>query len=97
MILSVGDKGKRFVLPHSQCMLVQPSCLVTTRQAADVAIVAREVLKTRETIVNLIANRTGKSPETVAADVQRNKFFNAQVSHQYYIIFLNLFHKNANA
>jgi ATP-dependent Clp protease protease subunit len=72
VLLAAGAKGKRFALPHSRIMIHQPSAHGLAGQATDIDIYAREILRMRESLNNLLAHHTGQSPEKVSRDVDRD-------------------------
>jgi ATP-dependent Clp protease protease subunit len=85
ILLAAGTKGKRFALPHSRIMLHQPLG-GAGGQASDIAIHAREIVKIKETLNNIIAHHTGKSMDIVQKDTDRNFFMSAQEALEYGII-----------
>ena len=68
-----GAKGKRCALPNSRIMIHQPSG-GAQGQATDIEIQAREILKTREQLNSIYAERTGQPIEKIAADMERDFF-----------------------
>ncbi|MFN4115705.1 MAG: ATP-dependent Clp endopeptidase proteolytic subunit ClpP [Inhella sp.] len=84
-LLSAGAKGKRFSLPNSKIMIHQPSG-GAQGQATDIEITAREILKTREQLNRIMAERTGQSYEKVAADTERDYFMSAGEALDYGLI-----------
>ena len=85
MLLANGAKGKRACLPNSMMMLHQPRSQ-TRGQATDIAIRAREVLASRQTITEMISASTGQTVEKVLADSSRTKYLNAEQALAYGII-----------
>jgi ATP-dependent Clp protease, protease subunit len=84
-LLAAGTKGKRMALPHSRIMIHQP--LGGARgQATDIEIEAREILRTRERLNNLLAHHTGKTVEQIAKDTDRDYFLSAQEAMEYGLI-----------
>jgi ATP-dependent Clp protease protease subunit len=77
-----GKKGKRFILPHAKVMIHQPFGGVYG-QAADIQIQAEEILKTKETLISIMAECTGQPTERVREDSERDRFFDAQAAVQY--------------
>src|ERR1700747_1347118 len=63
VLLAMGTKGKRFSLPNSRIMIHQPSMQGLAGQAADIDIYAKEILRMRETLNQLLANATGQNVE----------------------------------
>jgi ATP-dependent Clp protease protease subunit len=84
-LLMAGAKGKRFALPNSRVMIHQPSG-GTQGQATDIEIHAREILKTREQLNRIYADRTGQSIEKIRADMERDFFMDPQESKAYGLI-----------
>lgn len=86
VIVAAGAKGKRFALPHSRIMIHQPSMSGLGGQATDIEIHAREILKTREEINEILAKHTGQPLETVQADSERDYWLGAQEAVEYGVI-----------
>jgi len=84
-LLTAGAKGKRFALPNSKIMIHQPSG-GAQGQATDIEITAREILKTREQLNRIMAERTGQSLEKIAADTERDYFMSASEALDYGLI-----------
>ncbi|MBE4909948.1 ATP-dependent Clp endopeptidase proteolytic subunit ClpP [Bacillus luteolus] len=85
MLLLAGTKGKRYALPNSEIMIHQP--LGGARgQATEIEISARRILKLREDINKIIADKTGQSVEKVAKDTDRDYFMTALEAKEYGII-----------
>lgn len=84
-LLMAGAKGKRFALPNSSIMIHQPSG-GARGQASDIEIHAREILKTREQLNRIYAERTGQSVEKVAKDVERDYFMSATEAQEYGLV-----------
>jgi ATP-dependent Clp protease, protease subunit len=84
-LLSAGAKGKRFSLPNSKIMIHQPSG-GAQGQATDIEITAREILKTREQLNRIMAERTGQPLEKIAADTERDYFMGANEALDYGLI-----------
>ena len=85
LLLAGGTKGKRFCLPHSRIMIHQPSGGFQG-QASDIDIHAREVLKTREQLNQILAKHTGQTVERVAADSDRDRFMDGPTAVEYGLI-----------
>ena len=73
VLLAAGAKGKRFTLPHSRIMLHQPAG-GAQGQAVDIEIHAKEILKVRETLNELLARHTGQPVKRVVRHTDRNFF-----------------------
>jgi len=84
-LLAAGAKGKRFALPNSRVMIHQPSG-GAQGQAADIEIQAREILKTREQLNRIYAERTGQSVEKIAADMERDYWMSPTEAKDYGLI-----------
>ena len=84
-LLAAGTKGKRFALPNSRMMLHQPSG-GSRGVAADIEIQAQEILLMREQLNNLIAEHTGKSPDVVARDTDRDFWMSPDSALEYGLI-----------
>ncbi|MGM1047979.1 MAG: ATP-dependent Clp endopeptidase proteolytic subunit ClpP [Bacillota bacterium] len=85
MLLLAGAKGKRFALPNSEIMIHQPHG-GAQGQATDIAISAKRILKIREKIVQITAERTGQSIEKIERDMDRDYFMSADEAVEYGII-----------
>ncbi len=85
VLLAAGEKGKRFSLPNSRIMMHQPMG-GTQGQAADIEIQAREILKTRETLNQILADHTGQPVERISQDTDRDFFISAHDAKEYGII-----------
>jgi len=86
VLLAGGAKGKRFALPHSRVMLHQPHISGLGGQATDIEIHAREILKTREEINQLLAEHTGQDLEQVQVDTERDNWLTAAEAKEYGVI-----------
>ena len=84
-LLSGGEKGKRFCLPHSRIMIHQPLAGFQG-QASDIDIHAREVLKTRARLNELLSRHTGQSIERIEKDTDRDYFMSGTEAVSYGLI-----------
>jgi ATP-dependent Clp protease protease subunit len=84
-LLMAGAKGKRFALPNSRVMIHQPSG-GAQGQATDIEIQAREILKTREQLNRIYAERTGQPLERIAADMERDRWMSPSEALDYGLI-----------
>lgn len=84
-LLSAGAKGKRFALPHARVMIHQPSG-GAQGQATDIEIQAREILKMRTDLNQLMSEHSGQPLERVARDVERDYFMSADAACEYGLI-----------
>jgi ATP-dependent Clp protease protease subunit len=85
VILSAGEKGKRFALTNAEIMIHQPSGGVEG-QATDIAITAKRILKTRDVTNRILASNTGKPLSQIEKDVERDFFMDADEAKKYGII-----------
>jgi ATP-dependent Clp protease, protease subunit len=84
-LLAAGTRGKRMALPHARIMIHQP--LGGARgQASDIEIEAKEILRMRASLNNLLAQHTGKSIEQIQKDTDRDYFLSAQQAMEYGLI-----------
>jgi ATP-dependent Clp protease protease subunit len=72
VLLAAGTKGKRFSLPNSRIMIHQPSMQGLAGQATEIDIYAREILRMRETLNQILADATGQTAERISRDVDRD-------------------------
>ena len=84
-LLAAGAKGKRFSLPNSKVMIHQPSG-GSQGQATEIEIQAREILKTREQLNRILAERTGQPIERIERDTERDYYMSAQEFLEYGLI-----------
>lgn len=84
-LLAAGAPGKRFALPNSRIMIHQPAGGVQG-QATDIDIHAREILKIRERLNQILAEKTGQPLEKIEKDTDRNYFMSAEEAKEYGII-----------
>jgi ATP-dependent Clp protease protease subunit len=85
VLLAAGTKGKRFALPNSRVMIHQPSG-GAGGQAADITIAAKEILRWRKTLSEVIARHTGKPQEQVDKDSDRDYYMSAPEAKDYGIV-----------
>jgi ATP-dependent Clp protease protease subunit len=84
-LLAAGAKGKRFALPNAKVMIHQPLG-GAQGQATDIEIHAREILKTRDTLNRILAERSGQTLEKIQADTERDYFMSAAEAQGYGLI-----------
>jgi len=84
-LLAAGEKGKRFSLPNSKIMIHQPLG-GTQGQATDIEIHARDILKTREQLNRILADRTGQALEKIERDTERDFFLSADEAKDYGLV-----------
>jgi ATP-dependent Clp protease protease subunit len=85
VLLGAGTPGKRYILPHGKVMLHQPSGM-TTGQSSDIQIHAREILKTKKEMNEIVSASTGKSVEEVEKATDRDFYLNAQEAIDFGIV-----------
>ena len=84
-LLAAGAKGKRFALPNSEIMIHQPMG-GASGQATDIAIHAEHILRTRETLNKILAERTGQDLEKIKQDTERDNFMTAEQAKAYGLV-----------
>ena len=85
VLLSGGEKGKRFALPNSRILIHQPLGGVQG-QATDIDIHAKEILRMREALNNILVGFTGQEYEKISQDTDRDYIMTAQMAREYGII-----------
>ena len=85
VILAAGSPGKRFALPHARILIHQPYT-EGGGQGSDIEIQANEILRMREEMVGMFAQHTGRTPEQVSQDIERDKSLTADMAVEYGII-----------
>jgi ATP-dependent Clp protease, protease subunit len=85
VLLAAGTPGKRFALPHSRVLLHQPSG-GAEGQSVDIEIQAREILRMRDLLNTILAEKTGKTPEQIDADTDRDFILDAEEAKAYGIV-----------
>ena len=85
LLLAAGTKGKRYALPNSRVMMHQPTG-GATGQTSDISIAAREILRWRARMNQLIASHTNKSAEEVSSDSERDFYLTAEDALDYGIV-----------
>jgi ATP-dependent Clp protease protease subunit len=84
LILSAGAPGRRFVLPHARVLIHQPSIAGGIGgQATDIEIQAREIVRQKQEMIEILARHTGQTVETVAKDTDRDRWLTAEQAVQY--------------
>ncbi|MFE6692009.1 ATP-dependent Clp protease proteolytic subunit [Streptomyces sp. NPDC057743] len=87
VLLAAGTPGKRLALPHARVMIHQPALGETVQgQADDLQIRAEELLRTRDKLEEMLAEHTGQPRERIAADTERDTFFDAPAALEYGLI-----------
>jgi len=85
LLLASGTKGKRFSLPHSRIMIHQPIGGFQG-QATDIEIHAKEILKMKDTLNQILANHTGQSLDKIHADTERDFFMSGEDAKTYGVV-----------
>jgi ATP-dependent Clp protease protease subunit len=83
VLLAAGTKGKRYALPHSKILIHQPSMSGVAGQATDIDIYAKEILRMRETLNQILSECTGQPLERIARDVDRDYILEAEQAVEY--------------
>jgi ATP-dependent Clp protease protease subunit len=86
VLLACGAKGKRYSLPHSRILIHQPSMSGLAGQATDIDIYAREILRMRETLNEILAGATGQTAERITRDVDRDYILDPSQAVEYGLI-----------
>jgi ATP-dependent Clp protease protease subunit len=85
VLLSAGTPGKRFALPHARVLIHQPYT-EGGGQGSDIEIQANEILRMRQEMEGILAKHTGRTPEQVAQDIERDKILTADDAKEYGVI-----------
>ena len=85
VLLAAGTKGKRYALPHSRIMLHQPSG-AATGQSTDIQITAKEIVRTKDTLTEIVAKHTGKSVGEVRAKTDRDFYMGPEEAKDFGVI-----------
>lgn len=85
VLLAAGTKGKRYSLPHSRVIIHQPMGGIQG-QAVDIEIHAREMLRIKQLIVDILAQHTGQKPERIEEDIDRDFIMTATQAKEYGIV-----------
>ena len=85
IILAGGAKGKRYALEHARILIHQPSS-EGGGQASDIEIQAREIMRMRELLENMLSKHTTRTPEQIAQDIERDKILTAAEAVEYGLI-----------
>ena len=86
LLLTAGQKGKRYALPHSRIMIHQPWSGGIQGQATDIDIHAREIINTRAKLDEILAKHTGQPIEQIAKDTDRDRFMSSEDARNYGLI-----------
>ena len=93
-LLAAGTKGKRGALPHSRIMIHQPLGGTSRRQASDIEIEAREILRMKEMLNRSLSDMSGQSFEKIEKDTDRDYFLSAEEAKEYGLIDRVISHPN---
>ena len=93
-LLSAGTKSKRLALPHSRIMIHQPLGGTSQRQASDIEIEAKEILRIKEMLNRAMSEMTGQPFEKIEKDTDRDYFLSAEEAKQYGLIDRVISHPN---
>ena len=93
-LLAAGTKGKRVALPHSRIMIHQPLGGTSRRQASDIEIEAREILRMKEMLNRSLVDMSGQSFEKIEKDTDRDYFLSAEEAKEYGLIDRVISHPN---
>jgi ATP-dependent Clp protease protease subunit len=86
VLLAAGAKGKRYSLPNSRIVIHQPLMSGLGGQASDIDIAAREILRMREQLNEILVRHTGQAPERIQQDTERDYIMSAEQGKDYGII-----------
>jgi ATP-dependent Clp protease, protease subunit len=86
LLLAAGASGKRYALPHSRIMIHQPWSGGIQGQASDIDIHAREIIKTRQTLNEILSKHTGQPIDRIASDTDRDRFMSSEDAQNYGLI-----------
>ncbi|WP_295053348.1 ATP-dependent Clp protease proteolytic subunit [uncultured Fibrobacter sp.] len=85
VLLAAGTKGKRYALPHSRIMLHQPSG-AATGQSTDIQITAKEIIRTKDTLTEIVAKHTGKPVDEVRKKTDRDFYMSPEEAKAFGVI-----------
>jgi ATP-dependent Clp protease protease subunit len=86
ILLTGGTEGKRSVLPNAKIMIHQPWVGGLQGQTTDIEIHAKEMLKTRDTLYNILVKHTGKTLEQITKDCDRDYFLTSEEAKKYHLV-----------
>ena len=93
-LLAAGTKGKRLALPPSRIMIPQPLGGTSRRQASDIEIEAREILRMKEMLNRSLSDMSGQSFDKIEKDTDRDYFLSAEDAKAYGLIDRGISHPN---
>jgi len=85
VLLTAGTKGRRFILPHAKVMIHQPYGGITG-QAEDIRLQAEQIIKSKQTMIDILAENTGQTAERVREDSERDRYFDAKEAKAYGLV-----------
>ena len=85
VLLAAGTKGKRYALPHSRIMMHQPSG-AATGQSTDIQITAKEIIRTKDTLTEIVAKHTGKPVDEVREKTDRDFYMSPEEAKAFGVI-----------
>lgn len=85
VLMTAGTKGRRFILPHAKVMIHQPYGGITG-QAEDIRLQAEQIIKTKQTLIDILAKHTGQTAARVREDSERDMYFDAQEAKDYGLV-----------
>jgi ATP-dependent Clp protease protease subunit len=86
VLLAAGTKGKRLALPHARVLIHQPHGQSGYAQASDIEIAAREIMRLKQALEEVLAEHTGQDLARIAADTERDFIMTAQEAKDYGVI-----------
>src|SRR3954469_24467451 len=86
VLLAAGTPGKRAALPHSRILIHQPATEGTYGQSSDIEIQAREIMRIREQLEDILARHSGQKIEQVRKDIERDKILTAEEAKEYGLV-----------
>jgi ATP-dependent Clp protease protease subunit len=86
VLLAAGTPGKRAALPHARILIHQPATEGTYGQSSDIEIQAREIMRIRDQLEEILARHSGKSVDEVRRDIERDKILTAEDAKTYGLV-----------
>ncbi|QOR48719.1 ATP-dependent Clp protease proteolytic subunit [Trueperella pecoris] len=86
VLLAGGSPGRRLALPNARVLIHQPAMQGAQGQASDIAIIAEEMDRMNQWLIDTLAAHTGQDPETVEKDISRDKILTAEQAKEYGIV-----------
>ena len=85
VLLTAGTKGRRFIMPHAKVMIHQPYGGITG-QAEDIRLQAEQIIKSKQTMIDILAENTGQTAEKIREDSERDCYFDANEAKAYGLV-----------